>query len=235
MPQVSYTALDGGSVQLSAEVSLNSPPTSIVVATVGEREHEFTSGAPWFGQSVADEFGVDLAEEYSFQGGRLSLGEALQVDPLDGRESVFKLAVWEGEMFSLETGYYEGDLGFLIALLDMFTIAESGGGISISPVNPAATPLASRGGKQPQLLKWVGGLGLLEIWQRTSEGDAELPPWEGASVAGGELFHEMDMAGQPVYLLVGDDAITRIYGDKEATSSKMLEATEGLSAHWTAG
>ncbi|MGH9890788.1 MAG: hypothetical protein ACREA0_02135 [bacterium] len=233
MGTVTHLAADGGRVVIGGPVDLSKPSTSVFVASFGGRKHEFTTGPFAFGQSVAAEFAVALDEEYSFQGGRLRLGSAVQVFPPDGFEYLLHLGVWEGTSWSLETGFYEGDLSYMIALFDQFTILERTHGLVVGPKDPAITPIDEGRALQPRLLKVVPGLGLLEVQQRTSDVEGGLPNWVGSSVAGGELFRDGERFGRHWFILVGETAVTVIDPDQVPEQS-LLSRLSAVTVSWDA-
>jgi hypothetical protein len=229
---VAHAAIDGGLVEIAGPVDLRSPPTSVVVAIVAGRQYEFTSGRLGFGETIAAEFGISLDEEYAFQGGRLRVGTALVADPTNQRENVFNMAVWEGKNYSLEIGSYDVASSGLIALFGMLTITETDQGVTLAPMDANELTLARSGGQQPELVKWVPAVGLLEIWQRTAEADVELPPWPGIEVIGGELFVEMKLGGRTLFLLVGETSVTRIYSDEDVSLNLVTDGLEKVSVGW---
>ena len=231
-PSVIHAALDGGLVGIAGPFDLTNPATSIVVPVVQGRLYEMTSGQRTFGEGIAREFGVLLDEEYAYQEGRLRIGSALVEDPTNSRENLFNLAVWEGTRSSLVIGSYEATTSSLIGLLGLLTFAEFKEGLTVAPVDSKEISLARRGGRQPTVAKWVPGLGLLEIWERTAEADLELPPWAGAEVEGGELFAEADLGDRTLYILVGDTSVSRIYSDQSFELKEVTAGLENLLVNW---
>lgn len=229
---VSHTALDGGSVEIRGDAfDLTVPFTSVAVASFSGRKHEFTSGSSQFGNDLAAEFGVRLDEEYSFQGGRLLLGSAVQTDPGSQAEHVLLLAVWQGSAYCLETAIYEGDLGYLVALFDSFTIEERSGGILLQAKDITATPFETEGVYRPSVVKLLRGLALLQIQQRTDRVEETLPPWRGRRTAGGELFTDGDST-VPLLILVGETTITTIYPNEGVSEVALSGALASLVTEW---
>jgi hypothetical protein len=120
----------------------------------------------------------------------------------------------------------------LIALFGMLTITETDQGVTLAPMDANELTLARSGGQQPELVKWVPAVGLLEIWQRTAEADVELPPWPGIEVIGGELFVEMKLGGRTLFLLVGETSVTRIYSDEDVSLNLVTDGLEKVSVGW---
>lgn len=169
-----------------------------------------------------------------FQGGLLRLGSGVVIDHINNLENVFYEAMWEGSEFGVEFGTYEGSLAFLIALFDRFLIRELTHGVSLEPRDPGSAAFLRAGGHQPLIVKAIPDVGFAEVWERTSQGDVALPPWPGATTAGGELFIEGEAGGRTLFLLIGDNAIARIYSDPGSSTDAIADQLSTLTLDWRA-
>lgn len=169
MPSLTFTALDGATVEISAAFTFpREGATSFVIVQIGSHRQEFGSGDLDLGDDVARAQEVIFSEEYLLQGGRLLLGSAEKYDAEIKLHSTVHLGVWKGLSHSLKTLTYAGTTRDLVSLFAQFKIEETGTGITLSP-GASNVSILEEGVDAPVLVKNVPGLGLLEICQLTPD------------------------------------------------------------------
>ncbi len=194
--QVTHRSLDGTRVRLTGTHDLRRPWTSVARVAVGPRLHEISSGAREDARAWAEDIGVErFTQEFRVQGGRLRVGETATRDPDTGLREPLLAAVWEGRRHAVFTHLYHGRPADAVALFQTVRVTEHDDGIVAAPHGRAVSP------DPAELVKEVPGLGLLEIRALTARTKRVLPPWRGASVAGGELFRDTVEGQGPYFLL----------------------------------
>jgi hypothetical protein len=155
MASAVHRALDGAEVTFQSLLPLDRPFTSVVNVRMGQHLQEFTAGARSLGRAVAADHGIaQFDETYSFQGGRLSLGEVDTYDPRLKLAAKFRSAVWEGERFSIHTHVYDQKSSDLIRVLKRFIFVEDETGIAIQPRTGAERRLTTARPSSRRSLGW---------------------------------------------------------------------------------
>ena len=207
MTVVTHRALDGGRLELEADLDLSGPFTSVLDLGLDGRRHEFTAGTADLGDEVAAAAGVGgFTEELSYAGGMLLIGRAGVADPRTGLADDLTVATWRGRRYGLVTSLYNVSTADVLALLNTVRIAEHDDGIAIGRAPGSASTVP--GGAL--VLKEVPGLGLLEITGRTREAVAQLPSWAGLRVPAGELFRDTLSNGAPYFVLATASAMVTV-------------------------
>jgi hypothetical protein len=231
MASVVHRALDGAEVSFQSLLPLDRPFTSVVNVRMDEHLQEFTAGGRGLGRAVAADHGIaHLDETYSFQGGRLSLGEVDTYDPRLKLAAKFRLAVWEGERFSIHTHMYDGRSSDLVRILGRFIFVEDETGVSIRPKDRGRTLFDD----SASILKEIPGLGLLEVTGRTAGTSVGLPAWQGTRIAGGELFLDTVDNRQDYFVLVNPEMKATIIPDPDFNPTTILPHLDHLKIHWRA-
>jgi hypothetical protein len=229
MASVVHRALDGAAATFQSSLPLDGPFTSVVNVRMHERLQEFTAGARSLGRAVAADHGIaHFDETYSFQGGRLSLGEVDIYDPGLKLAATFRLAVWEGERFSIHTHVYDQESNDLIRILRRFTFVEGETGVAIQPKDKGRTPFDD----SASILREIPGLGLLEVTGRTAATSVGLPAWRGTRTAGGELFRDTVDNRQDYFVLVSPEMKATIIPDPNSDPTTILPHLDELKVRW---
>ncbi|MFN2589080.1 MAG: hypothetical protein ABR613_13320 [Actinomycetota bacterium] len=228
--------LDGDFVKVWGDhLDLSKDVASVADVVINGIRREFTAGPLWWGEAVATDAGVVLAEEYDYQGGRLRMGAVEQVFPPVQETEVtttswLRLCVWEGRQYSLHTHLYGTDEATFFGILDLFKIIETDRGIRLKAVDPRRTPLH----KETAVLKDVPGLGLINTVRLTRESARGVPARKGTSVRGGELFlEEVESSESPgfgfkYFILVGKNTKTHVSPHPSESDDTVLHALEEL-------
>ena len=235
MPSVTLTALDGGTVELMSPLDVRrGGATSFIVVKWANHLQEFGAGELEYGEFVAGVHEIEFSEEYSLQGGRLRIGFGEHYDPQTRASATTALGVWEGTGRALKTVLWEASSQDVIGVFEQFDIAERPTGIVLLPRSPAVSVVRD-GAHAPDVVQYVQGLGLVDVFQLTDEVRRGMPPWAGRRVRGGELFSE-DAGPEAVLTLVlaGPSAVARIYPDEGAVESELLERASELEVSWQA-
>lgn len=194
--EVTHRSLDGVRVRLSGKHDFRLPCTSVARIADGGRLHEISSGTREDALGWAEDIGLDRFEqEFHLQGGRLRVGRTVTRDPDTGVSDPVLAAVWEGRRHAVFTHLYHGRPADAVAFFGTLRLTEHGDGVTAVPRGRARRP------DPAEMVKEVPGLGLLEITPLTARTRRRLPPWRGASVAGGELFQDTVEGQGPYFLL----------------------------------
>lgn len=231
---VEVTVLDGSGVTISAVANLEAhAASSHIEARVPWGVRQFASGPTTFGAEVATELGISqFDEEYEFQGGRLRLGSAVVVDG-QGVPVLYRVGAWEGIAHSLKSVQYGGESGTLVALFDLFDIAEGASGVSIRPRDPTIQ-FGWEGWQTPRVAKFVPDFGIIQVRPLTEFIAKTIPPWEGLPVADGELF-QVGYGTTWTLILVGDNTYTKIYPQPGLPQATAIAAATDLLIDWMTG
>jgi hypothetical protein len=222
--EVTHRGLDGmGFTYSSDSADLTHPGMSVAKVVVAGTLREFTSGPLEAGSVHAEHLRVVLDQEFASQGGRLRIGQALQADPSGRGSDRLVKAVWEGQRHSLSTHLYDGGIREAVALVNAVHITERDDGIVITPREAQA-----RFDGSPRSVKWVPGLGIVVARRLDRQQVRVLPPWEGAQVAGGELFRDTLGNGEPYLVLATASAMVTIMPVAESPLAEVVRLAEDL-------
>ena len=205
MTVVTHRVLDGGWLELEADLDLSRPFTSVLDIGLDGRRYELTAGAAGLGDEVAAAVGIGgFGEELSYAGGTLLIGRGTVPDPRTGVADQVTVAAWRGHRYALVTTLYNASTADVLAVLGAVEIVEHPDGLAVRPAAAAVTMLGAL------VLKEVPGLGLLEITGRTREAVAQLPSWAGLRLPAGELFRDTLSNGAPYFVLAAADAMVTV-------------------------
>lgn len=205
--RVAHRALDGRQFQLSGQLDLRAPSTSVVDVAIGGNLHELTAGTVAFGREVAASLGVrHFDEELSFQGGTLQIARQAPVDAQTSLREERVLAVWRGRAYCFVMQAYGVTTADLLGKLRTLRIEEHADGITVTPDQNAGTYFTA----PATVVKRVPGVGLLEMSPLTAQHAKTLPAWRGASTQAGELFQDTMSDGNPYFVLAGQDTYVTV-------------------------
>lgn len=233
MAEVVHTALDGSRVRVTAPYELDAPgSTAFVVADGGSFRQEFGSGDLILGELVASAHGINLNEEYAFQGGRLRIGSTEKYDEQVRLRYTVRLGVWEGQRYSVKTLIFGGTSTDLIGLYDLFDIRETSTGVILDPRQPRIR-LVREGRGAPDIIKPIGGVGLATVFKLTPTAARTIPPWAGKPVRGGELFvRNANIPDRLFLVLVAESAVGYIEPNDSASEEALVAGASELTLDW---
>ena len=236
---VLHQALNGHTVSIDV-VGMELSPlfNSYADVFIGDQLYQFASGNAGFADRYAEYLQSPLTEEYAFQDGKLRVGHVQTMNRF-GRPSVKRaVAAWNGSRFSLFTSLnLDEGTAALISLLNALALQEAESGLIIHPRDPGQTRLR----KIPRLVKWIDGVGVLDVEPLTPEVTRQLPPYRGRSTPGGELFvdrREAQTVGERVkpatniYVLVTPTARCSIGPDSRVLEPVLLERIARVRVEW---
>lgn len=226
-----FAALDGGRVEIGTSLRLGpeSCNAGAELRDLGIKYQHLLSGplglARHYALSPQLSEGMQLTQEFAFQGGTLWLGSGVQLAGADGarygelapdgqlRPAPVHMAAWEGDAHSLLLFRYTGQSIDLLHILDHFVITDTPQGITAIPRDPASTFYVSG----PKVTVDIPDFALLDVRQLTPQLARELPRASGTQVPGGELFVRNRNEESRHLVLVGPSTVTFImsYGVPE--------------------
>lgn len=193
-----HRALDGVQFLLDGELDLSCPATSVAEVMIGDRLHEFTSGAPTLGRDVAATLGIDaFTERLGYQGGTLHTATKRTYDNQAMLVEELLIGAWLGTKHSLVTQLPRGSTAELLGILRALNVAERDDGLVLKPDPKAGCQFAN----PATIMKEVPGLGLLELSTPTSDRRRQLAGLDSKATAGGELFADWLTDGSPYFIL----------------------------------
>lgn len=223
--RVTHRSLDGTRVVYQGAFDLTVPFTAVADVAVPGHVAEFSAGIGGFAEQIAGHMGVtDFSDEFSFQGGRLRVGEAVVDDPVGHLTDHLVLGVWEGRAHSMFAPLYNVGTSGMLGLFNSVAITEHADGISISP----RRELGARFTRSMEVLKGVPELGELIVTRLTRETARVLPAWAGTRVSSGELFHDTMSDGRPYFLMATPTAVVTVLPGKGTTAGRLPALLNGL-------
>jgi hypothetical protein len=184
---VVHRALDGYRFQISGDLDLTQPFTSVARFAVDGRLYELTSGDHNAAAGWTDDLRVRrFDDEFSVQRGRLRTVRVTDHDARIGLEDHLLAVVWEGRKFSMFVPMYNARPADAVRLFQVLGMTEHEDGITVASRNPKRAGIA----EPADVAKEVPGLGLLEITALTKTTARRLPEWSGARLPHGELFRD---------------------------------------------
>ncbi|MEX2459513.1 MAG: hypothetical protein WD770_11090 [Actinomycetota bacterium] len=221
--------------------------TCITTYRIGSDLQEFTSGLrESAGMATERLLGIgQLDEEYPVQQGLLRTGSRSYFDPDSEADVVIRGMAWEGQRTSIFTWLQtarspdQGDAFVpqvgptatdVLTLLEKFDISEVGdpAGAIMRPVS-SDTSLDSG----PTLVRYVPGIGLLEIHPASDPSPPMVPPWQGTALPGGQLYvDKMGPQRLPYFVLVSTTNTTVIVPNAEADVNAVLLGLQELIVEW---
>lgn len=233
--RLTATVLDGSTVDISdisGDLDLGAPPSRFMVAGPPGTLQEYVCSDRAFGEWVANEINAKLDQEYSYSGGHLRVGSAIQTDPFSGTPSLTCIAVWEGMNFSVKTHLVSGDAGDFIALLDQFEIQELPSGVVMKP-RSSDVAVRTDGSTAPSLAMIIPGWGIVGVRPMTAGMASNLPTWPGEEVRGGQMY-ALGEGRTSTIMIVGESCVVSIRPDPGATDVELVDGASSLEVQWQA-
>lgn len=253
-PMADFTSIDGGRVTIGgAGLGVEQAGGSMVAdfrGELGRREFTVLPVSWGEGEGGAVEEGVRLTEEFTLStGGRLRTGSKTATDPVSKFVARPVLGVWLGSRFSVHSWIVgnaskESEAELTAAILNIFnqfTFTELPTGVVMTSLDPKQLALVRDGPRAPVVARYVKGLGLVVVFQRTPEQERRIPRGPGAFVAGGELWLNGRVAAQAesnngaliTFLLASDTAIAHVMAE-DAPEWDLLDRSSRLTIDWRA-
>lgn len=240
MAQTTIGALDASIVEINAphsEIDLPGATTFAVFQGLGYSQ-EFTGGDHGFGDVEAARDETTFTETYGMHGGTLRVATFTQHDAVDDFDEIVHLGAWRGGQWSVVTNIYQRPSQELVALFNLVRITETPFGPVLESSLPHEFTLVDEGTHAPDIIHYLPGAGLLNVWARTPQQEWLVPQEEGVGVRGGELFLSGVVPALPgiedevQLLLVGETALTRIAGDPGVSEDALMQTASELQVTW---
>jgi hypothetical protein len=207
--RVEHMAIDGSIVSIEADADVSTQSTAAGWAIVPSlmRAHPFVAYPPGHSETVEKmvsenfpEISVRWTEEYSVKGGRLRVAEVNLPTATGGKRNL-TVGAWEGRRGCLTTSLTGSERDRLVEIFDTLQFSERDKGIAInSPVTPRP--------REPEVLKEIPGLGVLNIRPAIPSTLERVPRSKGRVTNHGELFR-FRKSGDAL-LFVSPSAVVRI-------------------------
>ncbi|HEY0542793.1 MAG TPA: hypothetical protein VGD53_30835 [Actinoallomurus sp.] len=204
---VVHRALDGYRFQISGELDLAQPFTSVGRYAVDGGLYELTSG----GHAAATGWTGDLGirrfdDEFSTQNGRLRTARVVDYDKRSGLEDQLLAVVWQGRRFSMFIPMYNAKPADAVHVFQLLGVTEHEDGLTVASRNPRRAGIA----EPAQLAKEVPDIGLLEMTALNKTTARRLPSWPGARLPHGELFRDTLDDDSTYFLLATPSAMVTV-------------------------
>jgi hypothetical protein len=184
---VVHRALDGYRFQLSGNLDLTRPFTSVARYAVDGGLYELTSGEHAAAKGWTADLGIRrFDDEFSLRNGRLRTAHVTGYDKRSGLEDRLLAVVWEGRNFSMFIPMYNAKPADAVHVFQLLAVTEHEDGLTAAPANPKRAGLA----EPAEMVKEVPGLGLLQMTALNKTTARRLPAWPGARMPHGELFRD---------------------------------------------
>lgn len=204
---VVHRALDGYRFQLSGDLDLSLPFTSVARYAVDGGLYELNSGEHAVAKGWAGDLGVHrFDDEFSLRNGRLRTAHVTDYDKRSGLEDRLLAVVWEGRNFSMFIPMYNAKPADAVHVFQLLAVTEHSDGLTVAPTNPKRAGIA----EPAELAKEVPGLGLLEMTALTKTTARRLPAWSGARLPHGELFRDTLEDDSTYFLLATPSAMVTV-------------------------
>jgi hypothetical protein len=184
---VVHRALDGYRFQISGELDLTQPFTSVGRYAVDGGLYELTSGEHSAVNGWTSDLGVRrFDDEFSTQNGRLRTARVTDYDKRVGLEDRLLAVVWQGRRFSVFIPMYNAKPADAVRVFQLLGVTEHDDGLTVASRNPKRAGIA----EPAEMVKEVPGLGLLQMTALNKTTARRLPSWSGARLPHGELFRD---------------------------------------------
>jgi hypothetical protein len=204
---VVHRALDGYRFQISGNLDLSLPFTSVARYAVDNRLYELASGGHEVAKGWTGDLGVrKFDEEFSLGNGRLRTARVTEYDKRSGLEDRLLAVVWEGRNFSMFIPMYNAEPADAVHVFQLLSVTEHDDGLTVAPTNPKRAGIA----EPAELAKEVPGLGLLEMTALTKTTARRLPGWSGAKLPHGELFRDTLADDSTYFMLATSSAMVTV-------------------------
>lgn len=225
--QAQHVAIDGSVVTIEAAVDLGSPATTTGRIAAGWVVHELAVGPVADAGALLGLRGGGSNEQFSYRDGTLDIASVEELDRSTGARSRQVVAVWSFEQQAITGSFPNLTADAVVAVLDTVDVDDTGAGLALVPRD-------SRWYDDPQLVKEIRGLGLMDIRPLTRERSADLPRWTGARVQGGDLYRVDARPDTPALLLVSRTAATHVLLDDPHTADAATTAASAITVTWEA-
>jgi hypothetical protein len=197
-------SLDGSEIDLESDrMALDGRANSSVRAEIAGELREFTAGEVPVGldEDGFQIMGVPASRSYGLRSGSLIIGSGAPVDA-EGHRSDFAWALWVAGGSALFGHFYGRDDSAIIAAMAALgpTLSDSG-----SVVLRADRTV--RYDETPDVALADPTLGLLQVRKLTRRVARRLPKWEGARIAGGQLYADVTATDSCLVTLVSPTAV----------------------------
>ena len=204
---VVHRALDGYRFQISGDLDLTQPFTSVARYAVDGGLYELTSGEHGAATGWTGDLGIRrFDDEFSTQKGRLRTARVTDYDKRSGLEDQLLAVVWQGKRFSMFIPMYNAKPADAVRVFQLLGVTEHDDGLTVASRNPKRAGIA----EPAELAKEVPGLGLLEMTALTKTTARRLPSWPGARLPHGELFRDTLDDDSTYFLLATPSAMVTV-------------------------
>jgi hypothetical protein len=204
---VVHRALDGYRFQLSGDLDLSLPFTSVARYAVDSRLYELASGGHEVAKGWTNDLGVRrFDEEFSLKNGKLRTAHVTEYDKRSGVEDQLLAVVWEGRAVSMFVPMYNAKPADAVHVFQLLAVSEHADGLTVAPTNPKRAGIA----EPAHLAKEIPGLGLLEVTALTKTTARRLPGWSGAKLPHGELFRDTLDDDSTYFVLATPSAVVTV-------------------------
>jgi hypothetical protein len=204
---VVHRSLDGYRFQISGNLDLSQPFTSVARFAVDGGLYELTSGDHGAAAGWTGDLGVKhFQDEFSVQRGRLRTTRVVDHDARINLKDELLAVVWEGRKFSMFIPMYNAKPADAVRLFQVLGVTEHDDGITVASRNPKRAGIA----EPADVAKEVPGVGLLEITALNKTTARRLPQWSGARLPHGELFRDTLEDDSTYFLLATPSAMVTV-------------------------
>jgi hypothetical protein len=204
---VVHRALDGYRFQISGDLDLTHPFTSVARYAVDGGLYELTSGEHGAATGWTGDLGIRrFDDEFSTQNGRLRTARVTDYDKRAGLEDQLLAVVWQGRRFSMFIPMYNAKPADAVRVFQLLGVTEHTDGLTVASHNPKRAGIA----EPAELVKEVPGLGLLQMTSLNKTTARRLPSWSGARLPHGELFRDTLDDDSTYFLLATPSAMVTV-------------------------
>ncbi|HEX8597703.1 MAG TPA: hypothetical protein VF952_04220 [Chloroflexia bacterium] len=226
-----HLAIDGSIITVEADADLSTRISTTGWAIVPSlmRAHPFAVYPAGYTASVEKAVRRNNAitrkavEDYDLKGGKLRVAEVRMATATGGFRDL-TVGAWEGKSGCLTTSMVGTERERLIEVFDTLQFSERSAGVAIdSPITPQP--------REPQVIKEIPGLGVLNIQPAIHSTLQGIPRMRGLATNTGELFRIRE--GSNALIFVSPTSVVRIDPLTEADSREMLAMTQSLRVEWS--
>jgi hypothetical protein len=223
-----HRALTGDRVRIETEQQFSPVSyTSSATVVLGNRRMRFT-GSPRrdLGDLAATNVaGLVLDQEYDVLGQSIRTGHAFRQDLGEAHA----MTLWTGSK-SCIFGFLAGERITVESALDVCSALSFD---EVEGVPRLVNKEPSVWFEDRTFASRLPDLGVVQTTPRTSEALAQLPPWQGTDVRGGELFSDQQADGRSVFVLVGPAAHTTIVPAANSENDTVLRFLASVEVTWS--
>ena len=223
---VVHRALDGHRFEITGDLDLSLPYTSVTRFAVGGRIYELTSGDRRAATAWTDDLVIHhFDDEFSIQGGRLRTARVTHYDKRVGLEDHLLAVIWEGRDYSMFVPMYGATAADAVWFFHLLRLTEHADGLTVATRAPRRAGIA----EPAEVVKEVPGVGLLEITALTRTTARRLPAWSGARLPAGELFRDTLDDDTTYFLLATPSAVVTVLPHDEGHVRDVPERLETIT------